>query len=288
MTLADRTSIVVGVDGFETSVNAALWAADLASKMHVSLVLVHAVQIPMYYPSGVMVMPEPSLQELAQKAAKECLEATRQAVIDQFPQLDVSTWSRSGPADLALVGWSRRAQLVVVGAHQNISVDSVLFGSTTARLVNHSECPVAVWRGESGHGPVVVGVDGSPLSTLAVEHAFELASRYGTDLRAVHACRPGLTLDQEADTAAHAALLSENLAGWSEKYPDVSVSQILATTSPQEALTRYATNARMVVVGSHGQGRASSLLLGSTSRHVLKHSPCPVIICRAGDLHDLA
>jgi nucleotide-binding universal stress UspA family protein len=40
-------------------------------------------------------------------------------------------------------------------------------------------------------------------------------------------------------------------------------------------------DARAVVVGAHGHG-LSSLLLGSTSRDVIRHAPCPVIVTRAG------
>lgn len=288
MTLVDRTSIVVGVDGSQTALEAALWAADIAHRMHAPLVIAHAVTDAAYFYTSAAVMVQYPLGESEREAAQEILDPARDAVVAKYPDLPISTWSQRGPADLALLALSRKAQMIVVGAHKNVSVDSLLFGSTAARVANHSECSVAVWRGQPGNGPVVVGVDGSPLSTVAIERAFELASAYGTGVRAVHAWAPGVAADLEREQSEHEALLSESLAGWSEKYPDVPVERIIASVHPDLSLPLYsAAGARLVVVGSHGRGRASSLLLGSTSRHLMKNSPCPVLVCRS-EIHDLA
>lgn len=279
MTLADRTVIVVGVDNSRMSINAALWAADLAHRMHVPLVLAHSVMLPSYYAANAADLPLEDMQGVnASNEAKEQLHTAEAIVSASFPDIELSTWGQYGPADVALIGWSRRAQMIVVGAHRNISASALAFGSTTARVVNHSECPVAVWRGVVGDGPVVVGVDGSPLSSLAVERAFDIASRYGSRLDAVHAWNAGI---DGADREAAEALLAESLAGWQEKYPDVGVTQLAAALRPEEALMEYSHNARLIVVGSHGRGRASSLVLGSTSRFLLRHSPCPVLVCRS-------
>ncbi|MCE5291960.1 MAG: universal stress protein [Nocardiaceae bacterium] len=279
MTLADKTSIVAGVDDSQTSISAALWGADLAHRMHVPLVLVHAVMLPSYYVANAADLPIEDMQGVnASNEAKEHLHAAEAAVRSAFPDIELSTWGQYGMADLALVGWSRRAQMIVVGAHRHTSASSLVFGSTTARVVNHSECPVVVWRGTVGSGPVLVGVDGSPLSALAVERAFELASWYGCRLHAVHAWGAGV---EGASRDAAEALLAESLAGWQEKYPDVEVTQLAAALRPADAFLEYSHQARLIVVGSHGRGRASSLVLGSTSRFLVRHSPCPVMVCRS-------
>lgn len=43
----------------------------------------------------------------------------------------------------------------------------------------------------------------------------------------------------------------------------------------------------LVVVGSHGRGRASRFLIGSVSDHVVRHALCPVLVVRA-DLDESA
>jgi nucleotide-binding universal stress UspA family protein len=53
-----------------------------------------------------------------------------------------------------------------------------------------------------------------------------------------------------------------------------------AIGAPTQALTRAAASASMLVVGSRGAGSFSALLLGSVSRYVATHAPCPVVVAR--------
>ena len=42
-------------------------------------------------------------------------------------------------------------------------------------------------------------------------------------------------------------------------------------------------DAAAIVVGAHGHGRLGEVLLGSTSRDVIRRAPCPVIVSREPD-----
>jgi nucleotide-binding universal stress UspA family protein len=39
----------------------------------------------------------------------------------------------------------------------------------------------------------------------------------------------------------------------------------------------------VIVVGSHGSGFVKRVLIGSVSKHLLNHAPCPVVVVRATD-----
>jgi nucleotide-binding universal stress UspA family protein len=75
-------------------------------------------------------------------------------------------------------------------------------------------------------------------------------------------------------------LLSESLAGWREKYPDVDVRQTLVHQEPVKALVDSSPGAALVVVGSRGRGGFRSMLLGSVSHALVHHARCPVAVVR--------
>jgi nucleotide-binding universal stress UspA family protein len=76
-------------------------------------------------------------------------------------------------------------------------------------------------------------------------------------------------------------MLAEQLAGWQDKYPGVSVeARVIHRQLPAAALIELGHRARMIVVGSHGRGGFTRLLLGSVSHAVAQHATCPVAVCR--------
>jgi nucleotide-binding universal stress UspA family protein len=52
--------------------------------------------------------------------------------------------------------------------------------------------------------------------------------------------------------------------------------------SPAEAIGTYAkdVHADIIVVGTHGRGGMSRLLMGSVAEHVVRNAPCPVLVLR--------
>ncbi|WP_043323289.1 universal stress protein, partial [Micromonospora sp. M42] len=139
-------------------------------------------------------------------------------------------------------------------------------------------------------GPVVVGVDGSELSTAAVGFAYEEAARRGASLIVVHAwlyptpMGPGdilpLVYDPEALAEESRRVVAESVAGWSQRYPDVPVRQRSIRGAPARVLVEESKDAQLVVVGAHGRGALGGLLLGSVSHAVLHHAHSPLVIVR--------
>jgi nucleotide-binding universal stress UspA family protein len=164
-------------------------------------------------------------------------------------------------------------------------------GSVSTGLVHHAHCPVAIIHDEDplmphpSLAPVVVGVDGSPASERAVAIAFEEASLRGVDLVAVHAWSdtgllefPGADWSELRIRAEET--LSERLAGWAERYPDVLVRRIVVADRPAHQLLEQAAAAQLLVVGSHGRGGFAGMVLGSVSTSVIHGARMPVIVAR--------
>ncbi|NKE58370.1 universal stress protein, partial [Lentzea sp. PSKA42] len=162
---------------------------------------------------------------------------------------------------------------------------------TALALAAHGKCPLVVVRGTAvPDGPIVVGVDGSPTSEAAIAFAFEAASRRGVPLIAAMAYQDfvveggyqssRIVFDWAEVEADERRLLAERLAGREEKHPEVKVERVVLWDRAAPALLGLAARAQLLVVGSHGRGGFAGMLLGSTSRTLVYHSPCPLAIVR--------
>ena len=76
------------------------------------------------------------------------------------------------------------------------------------------------------------------------------------------------------------ALAAEEIAGWSEKYPDVPVNRHVLRGHPIKAPVDHSKGAELLVVGSRGRSGFAGMLLGSVSQGVLHHAHCPVAVVR--------
>lgn len=281
--------VTVGIDGSGAADRALGWAAAEAALRHAPLDVVHVSQL-ITVPPGVP--PATSMNAAMAEQCRTWLNDAVAVVKAVAPEVTVTTDLLDDRVLDALTKRSAHAQLLVLGSRGSGGFPDLLAGSVAIGISAHARCPVTVVRGAipDPTAPVVVGIDGSAVSDAALAFAVDEAARRSVPLVAYHvwsdiAHEPGVqskpfVLDWNAIREAEEEVLTERLAGWQERYPEIQIRHVVERDRPAHGLIRQSAGAQLVVVGSRGRGGLTGMLLGSTGHALIHHAACPVVVAR--------
>lgn len=133
---------------------------------------------------------------------------------------------------------------------------------------------------------VLVGIDFSDASRLALERAASWASQLSVPLVAMHVLQPPAPMVPEAQIAlpdpewlqAMEAHAREQLQRFVGDMPGVVL--VVKWGSPADELVREAAPDCLLVVAQVGHSGLERLLFGSTAARVVKLAPCDVLVVR--------
>jgi nucleotide-binding universal stress UspA family protein len=133
---------------------------------------------------------------------------------------------------------------------------------------------------------ILVAVDGSKESKLALADAIDLALESNAKLTLVHvsSAPPGIIRTTPAGAA-----VAEELPAYHSKVlrtmvdlvpQELPVTTLLLDGNPAHEIVKAAKeyDHDLIVIGSRGRGRATAALLGSVSHEVLHEAPVPVLV----------
>ena len=285
-------AILVGVDGSETATAAVRWAAKEAELEHLDLKLVGVYDASTSDYAPGLIIPQDVIDAIRQDAT-EAVQSAAAAAKEVAPDVTIHTSIVDGDAARVLLELGKDAALIVVGTRKLGSVKGLFLGSVSITVAAHHHGRVVVIDGEgSTDGPVVVGIDDSPVSEAAIKEAFRQASLRSVPLVAVHTWTPldvdalhgyGIDPDEVTRMSQDAVeALAERLAGFASDFPDVTIERKVIPEDPAKAVLDAAGDkASLIVVGSRGRGGFTGLLLGSTSQKVLREANAPVMVVRS-------
>ncbi|WP_367325314.1 universal stress protein [Streptomyces sp. HUAS ZL42] len=277
--------LVVGVDGSETSLCAADWAADEAALRGVPLRVVYASLWERYEGkalAGDLGRPSEEVR------ADDIVEAAARRARGRQPDLKVSVDVLPEEPEYALVREGRHACALVVGTRGRGGLAEALLGSVSLTVAAHARCPVIVVRGGHDnratspvHRRVVVGVGQDARESAAVRFAYDEARRRGAPLEAVRAWRcPAYETTDHPLLAGEPARLHEEQAARAleaalrDAPADVELRSRTAEGHARKVLADASHHADLLVVGNRGRDGH----LGRVAHAVLHHSACPVAV----------
>lgn len=133
---------------------------------------------------------------------------------------------------------------------------------------------------------ILVGIDFSDASRLALERAFGWGQKLNVPLVAMHVLQSPAPMLPEAQIAlpdpdwlqAMESHAKEQLDLFVAGFPGVLTR--VTWGSPAEELVAEATPECLLVVAQVGHTGIERLLFGSTAARVVKHAPCDVLVVR--------
>ena len=187
------------------------------------------------------------------------------------------------------------ASLAVMGVHNRKGFKRLL-GSTTHGVLNSTNCDLLALHPDGTsktHARVLVAVDTSDLLDLVVAKAV----RYSESAERVDIVSVIVPLTQTFPSPEAAIGLQQSFAALTEDIKKQTSTEITAAVEraglsasgidvrmgdPRDEIVAAAkeSQADLIVMGSSNGGAINRLLMGSTARGVVDHTPCDVLICR--------
>jgi nucleotide-binding universal stress UspA family protein len=292
----ESPKIVVGVDGSAGSRAALAWALAEAARRGAGVELVSAFPVTFYWTDAYL--PDPDrIAAVRSDTEARARAMAQQACRDIGVEVPVEVTVVAGGAAAELVQRSEGAGLLVVGSRGRGPVRSTVLGSVALHCAAHGRCPVVVVHpprdAARPAASVVVGVDDSEPSRLALRTGVAQAGRLGADVTAVVAYEPSnywsdlyaVMAPPAGETGEHAQRRGERIVAEAlgqapgeaaGRGPRVRV--VAEQGSPGEVLVRRSEGAALLVVGSRSRSQLQGMVLVSAALHCVVHASCPVMI----------
>lgn len=297
-------NILLPIDFSKTCLAGIPYAVTFAKRFEAKITLLHVIEPPSYPDWGYANLTLRDFKLAKIMHAK--IEALR-LVADPGGNSIESTVVRLGEADLKITGTARECEsdLILMPTHGRVGLGHLLLGSDAERVIRHAPCPVLTLRRPERAGKrlagsaasiknILVPIDFSPASLLAIDYAVAFAKRYQANLTLLYVVPTTLPADVTQVTmvleyerwARLARMEMRKLCA--EKIPrPLQVERIVCEGSPHHEVSKQAKEGDfdLVVIAAHGKTGLQRFMLGSTAERIVQYTPCPVLVVREKE-HD--
>ena len=277
-------NILLGTDGSPAAGVAADYAIWFAHKLKARLAALYVTDIrilegPLLADlSGALgAQPYPGLlpqvQEIQREKADMILGAVAQKAAAKGVPCNVT--HETGNLVQTMLTHERQADVVVLGQHgEHAPWSGGHLGSSVERVVRASVKPCLVTPETfQGISHLLLAYDGSAESHKALRAGLQLAGDLGARVTIITACQ------REHEETASQFLQEAHKQALACK---LTCDAQLLCGVPEKEILEFAgkTKADLIVMGAYGHTRIRELILGSTTSHVIRKAPVPVLLIR--------
>jgi nucleotide-binding universal stress UspA family protein len=279
--------ILVPVDESELAEHALPWAAALARAVHhgLHLVAVYDYDEESWRKAGVDVSGGPA-------RVAESLTAYLQelALRPMFNGLEISTEVRLGNAaeQIGDASLESDTSYIVLASRGEGGLKRFTRGSVGDAVVRHSTIPVLVVRegpGEASFGRLLITLDGSETSEIALAPGRQIAAAAGSQVHLLRVVNPVTEttwtgVGPAPDIGRVTEQISDSALAYLQQHAEAGETVDVLYGRPLDAILQYAREHEcdVIVMGSHGRGGIVRLAMGSTADAVMRASDRPVLI----------
>jgi nucleotide-binding universal stress UspA family protein len=270
----------VGYAATGPSRRALLWAATEAERRGATLTVITVVDRALLAGSPPAGMAHGWL--IAWERSRHRAVAGAALASTVAPMVHVEAVAEVGSPRELLVSASRRAELTVLGQSARRGGPR---GAVVEAVAKHGSGPLMILGARRtprrrADRAVVVGVDGSPEASAALDFAASSAAAERVPLRVVCvAGRPLTVLDGQASSLAAAAQVAQDaVAHVLSAFPDLRLSGLAVEGEAAEILARQTGGSRLLVVGRRGSGAHQTVALGTVSSALLRAAPSSLAV----------
>ena len=309
--------VLVPLDGSTIALQVLPYAKMVAKSTGASIGLVQALNpYPRQLLAGITGYTDrqvaPATAESWEKAAARARISVQQMLEDHAKALRAdgfkvtTTVVEGDPAD-EIVGEAEKSAgtVIAISTHGRSGIGRWVLGSVTDKVIRQSKRPVLVIRAREGEvtsatprlKQVILPLDGSERSAVAMDHAITLAKALGVGVTLLRSISPMAYGDTFAD---YVPTMYEDLAGEIEAdvrdYLSHEAQQLRKagiTEVVEKAVDGYPATAildevgeagdSLVVMATHARGGIGRWVLGSVTDRVVRHSAGPVLVVRPED-----
>ncbi len=277
--------ILVGVDGSQPSLHA------LQEAFKISKTWVTVLAVSPFFEGDLRLLGVPKSHRIIHEPCETALAQAQELAEEAGAQIRPLCEHGESFERIVELAETGSRDLIVLGARGHSTLENLLVGSVTRRVIGFTSKDIMVvpLKGTVGWERILVATDGSARSRAAADRALELAQIYGSKLlvisvldfpAAIRGVAPRERLELLKICHRHVAEVVKRAEAVQLQAEGV-IMEGVAASAIAEVAQQYQVN--LIVMGSHGKTGLSRLLMGRVAERVIGYAPCPVLIVKGKD-----